>query len=675
MTRNGGSSFDWLVRARGLLAGDSAAARSLRILVVLLVALLGLEFWTLSTVTSPSVSGRQLSYSGLLQDADRSLLLSAVFLQEDQYVQGRLCSTAAQNGVCKGSAQAYYTALDRTSGSLALHDALAAKGVAVSNDPQSFKSALRFLMTFLLPLLILVVGFGIIFVSRTGQSSISDVIGFGRVRKRSGERVSTGVTFRDVAGADEAVAELAEVRDYLRAPDRYSEMGALPPKGVLLLGPPGCGKTLLARAVAGESEVPFFSMSGAEFVESLVGVGAARVRDLFRQAQENAPAIIFIDELDAAARRRNVGGGSGGADEREQTLNQMLVAMDGFEISSGIVVIGATNRPDILDPALMRPGRFDRHITVDEPDVNGRRAILELHAGRRRLAGDVDFDLLAHRTPGFTGADLNNVVNEAALLAVRGSRDEVSMAHLLEAVQRVIAGPQRSGHLMSEEERQRLAYHESGHAVVAAALGMAAKVHRVSIVARGRGLAQAQVGQRSDRVLFTRRELLDEMTMAMGGSAAEELLFHDASTAAENDIERVTELARQVVGRYGMSEELGPVRYMGKDVDIYLGGESDALVTMAPVTLQEFDREVRNIAEYARQRAGELCAKHRDGLDAMAERLLDIETIEGPPLDSLLKLVPGPVGAGAQTARGAAGNGAGSTRATARRRGPSRAGT
>src|SRR3954471_9355497 len=368
-------------------------------------------------------------------------------------------------------------------------------GTRVSVDEQTAKQSVKAIATFLLPLMILANLFALLFVgSRAGGSALRDVETFGTVGKgkRPGE-AAPRVTFADVAGSDEAVEELREVVDYLRDPSRYASVGAVPPKGVLLFGPPGCGKTLLARAVAGEAGVAFFSVAGAEFVESLVGVGAARVRDLFAKVRAAAPAIVFIDELDAAARRRGVGGSSGGSDEREQTLNQLLVEIDGFDVASGLVVVGATNRPDILDPALLRPGRFDRHVTVDQPDHEGRARILELHATGKPVAPEVDFSAVARRTPGFTGADLANVVNEAALLSVREKRSAIEPDLLEEAVQRVLHGPRRRGRVLSEAERRRAAVHESGHAITAAALGKADDLHRVTILARGRGLGLASM--------------------------------------------------------------------------------------------------------------------------------------------------------------------------------------
>jgi cell division protease FtsH len=512
-----------------------------------------------------------------------------------------------------------------------------ASGAEVSVDTQATKQAVRAVSTFLLPLMILANLFALLFsAGRGGGGGIGDVQMFGTIKKGQASKGQTTVTFDMVAGAQEALIELKEVRDYLQNPAKYRELGATPPKGVLLVGPPGCGKTLLARAVAGEAGVPFFSVAGAEFVESLVGVGAARVRDLFARVRAVAPAIVFIDELDAAGRKRAGGGGGGGSDEREQTLNQMLVEMDGFDVTKGLVVIGATNRPDILDPALLRPGRFDRHITVDQPDAEGRQAILELHAKRKPLGTEVDFAYLAKRTPGFSGADLANVVNEAALLTIRQGKQTIKMPELEEAIQRVLAGPQRRSRILSDEERNRAAYHESGHAVVAAAAAGHEEIHRVSILARGRGIGLTNVRKETDSLLLTRSELFTDLVTSMGGLASEELVFGEHSTGAEQDLERATDIARDMVGRFGMGTRRR--RLLVRGVDDYLNNETP-LADLSPQTHQEMEAEVDELIADAEKEAGRLLKVHKVILDSLAKKLADEETIEGVALDEILAAI------------------------------------
>ena len=522
-----------------------------------------------------------------------------------------------------------------------LVDALTGAGASVSVDPQTAKAVVRVISQFLLPLLILAAFFGLLFTAgRGGGSGIGDVMQFGSIGKGKSKRGAGGVvTYQDVGGAEEAVLELSEVVDYLKNPDRYEDIGAVPPKGVLLFGPPGCGKTLIARATAGEADVPFFSVAGAEFVESLVGVGAARVRDLFARVRAVAPAIVFIDELDAAGRKRGAGGsGGGGSDEREQTLNQLLVEMDGFEVSAGIVVIGATNRPDILDPALLRPGRFDRHITVEQPDHEGRKEILMLHAKGKPIADDVSFDYIAKRTPGFSGADLANVINEAALLSLRSQKVALETTDLEEAIQRVLHGPKRRGKVLSEEERGRAAYHEAAHALVSAALGRGDDVHRVTVLARSKNVAATGIETEDDSTLLTRYQLTRQLVTAMSGLAAEEMIFGEPSTGSENDLERATEIARDMVARFGMSPRLGRARLLAPDAEVYLGGDT-GIGQLSDPTHTELDAEIGRILEAAELEATRLLEANIDVLHRMAEKLKELETLEGVALHKMLKEV------------------------------------
>ncbi len=645
--------------------------RATRLLLLTLLVLAVAFVWLLRTAVQAEDTGAEISLDRVNRFAANGQIISATLLDEDAQVVGKVCEsrTPAETGTaitppvpadpasrCSGRIVDFRASYPRSDVSTQQLIQNIGANAPVVVDKQTDKAVAKLVVTYLLPLLMLANLFGLILVSKGGDSSIAEVAGFGRMaRKRQRkERSSTGVTFADVAGAEEAVAELREVIDYLTDPARFEAFGAAPPKGVLLFGPPGCGKTLLARATAGESEVPFFSVSGTEFVESLVGVGAARVRDLFRQVREVAPAIVFIDEIDAVGRRRSGEGSTGG--EREQTLNQLLVEVDGFEVTAGVVLMGATNRPDILDPALMRPGRFDRHVTLETPDVHGRKAILELHGRSRPMAPDVDYESLARRTPGFTGADLANVINEAALLTIRAGHangTQIGNTHLGEAILRVLHGPQRRGMILTAEERKRLAFHESGHAIVAAAVGHHADVQRVSILARGKGLANAVVTRDAERVLLTRGEIEAELVIAMGGIAAEELYFAESSTTAQDDLDRASRLAVEMVGLYGMSTRSGRRRLLSVDGGYFYGDP----VRMEPVsgaTLQAFDEEVRRLLDSAEQRASELLAQHRDALGRMAEALEDQETLEGEALAALLaparpevSLWPGPTsGAG-----------------------------
>jgi cell division protease FtsH len=453
------------------------------------------------------------------------------------------------------------------------------------------------------------------------------VMGFGKSRAKALSKDHPRTTFADVAGLDEAVEELQEIKDFLAAPARFEEMGARIPKGVLLFGPPGTGKTLLAKAVAGEAGVPFFSISGSDFVEMFVGVGASRVRDLFEQAKTAAPAIVFVDEIDAVGRHRGAGLG-GGHDEREQTLNQMLVEMDGFDQKTGVILIAATNRPDILDPALLRPGRFDRQIVVDRPDLEGRKSILRVHAEGKPLADGVDLDVIARRTPGFTGADLANLMNEAALLAARHGLALVGMPQLEEAIDRVMAGPERRSRLISEREQRIIAYHEGGHALVSHALPSTDPVHKVSIIPRGRALGYTLTLPTEDKFLVSRNELTDELAMLLGGRTAEELIFADPTTGAQNDIERATTIARQMVMEFGMSDTLGPMRFGKAQGEVFLGRDLGTTPDYSDDVAASIDGEVRRLVESAHAVARSILEANRTVLDRLADELVEHETLE-----------------------------------------------
>jgi cell division protease FtsH len=489
------------------------------------------------------------------------------------------------------------------------------------------------LLTYVLPFVIFLLFW--LFIINQMQGGGSKVMSFGKSRAKRMSVDSPKITFRDVAGVNEAVEELHEIKEFLENPKKFQALGARIPKGVLLYGPPGTGKTLLARAVAGEAGVPFFSISGSDFVEMFVGVGASRVRDLFEQAKQNSPCIIFMDEIDAVGRHRGAGLG-GGHDEREQTLNQLLVEMDGFEMKDNIILIAATNRPDILDPALLRPGRFDRQIVVDRPDRKGRAQILAVHTRGKPLAKDIELDSLAAQTPGFTGADLSNLVNEAALLAARQGQREIGHAHLEEGIMRVIAGPEKKTRVMSEKERRITAFHEMGHAIVAHFLEHTDPVHKISVISRGQALGYTISLPTEDKFLTTRAELSDTMAMTLGGRAAEEIVFDEVTTGASNDLEKVTATAKQMVMRFGMSEKLGP-RVFGHDHgQPFLGREFSSEPDYSDDVAREIDGEIRRVVEEAHRLARHILEAHRDELDLTSEILLRRETIEREEFIQLL---------------------------------------
>ena len=505
-------------------------------------------------------------------------------------------------------------------------------------------SSSNLLLSVILPnvILFLVIGGFMWYMLRQTQSGNNQAISFGRSRARLLSGDKPAVTFNDVAGVEEAKQELTEIVEFLKFPEKFTALGARIPKGVLMVGPPGTGKTLLSKAVAGEAGVPFFSISGSEFVEMFVGVGASRVRDLFDQAKKNSPCIVFVDEIDAVGRQRGAGLG-GGHDEREQTLNQLLVEMDGFETNTHVIVIAATNRPDVLDPALLRPGRFDRHVTLDRPDIRGRRAILEVHARNKPFDGQVDLEVLARQTPGFSGADLSNLINEAAILAARNNKKAIGQLELEEAIARVIAGPERKSRMITEQEKNVIAYHEIGHALVAKSLPNADPVHKVSIISRGMALGWTMQLPTEDRYLVSRSELNDDMAVILGGRVAEELIFGDITSGASDDIGKATKLARRMVTEWGMSEKLGPLTFGHKEELVFLGRDLGEQRNYSEEVAGEIDQEVHRLVDAGYQRAKKILTERRDKLVQLAEYLKTEETIEGWQMDAVINSPDGKV--------------------------------
>lgn len=502
------------------------------------------------------------------------------------------------------------------------------------NESSQFGGLLN-ILTFLLPTLLFV---GVlVFMMRQAQGSNNQALNFGKSRARMFMGNKPTVTFNDVAGVEESKQELAEVVEFLKYPDKFAALGARIPKGVLLIGPPGTGKTLLSKAVAGEAGVPFFSISGSEFVEMFVGVGASRVRDLFEQAKRNSPCIIFIDEIDAVGRQRGAGLG-GSHDEREQTLNQILVEMDGFDSNTNVIVIAATNRPDVLDPALLRPGRFDRQVILDRPDIRGRIAVLEVHSKGKPLEKEVSLETLAKQTPGFSGADLENLVNEAAILAARRNRKTISMSELEEAVDRVIAGPERKSRLITDKEKTITAYHEVGHALVARMLANVDPVHKISIIPRGMAGGYTRVLPSEDRFLGTKSQFEDQIAWGLGGRAAEEVIFNEISSGASNDIEKATEIARRMVTQYGMSRKLGPMSFGTKEEMVFLGREISEQRNYSDEVAYEIDKEVRAIIDVGYARAKKILSDNRNKLIQIAELLITSETLEGQDFEKLFDI-------------------------------------
>ncbi|MDQ3857957.1 MAG: ATP-dependent zinc metalloprotease FtsH [Actinomycetota bacterium] len=586
------------------------------ILIVLLV-------WLASHTLLPNRDEhKKIAYSELINrvEADPELVDNLVFNPKSRSIEAEIGSQKVKTNYPSDESQA------------AFQETLETKGVAFDSKGTG-ESAWWSFLTYLLPF-ILFFGFWIFLMNQV-QGGGSKVMSFGKSRAKRMAPDSPKITFKDVAGVDEAVEELQEIKEFLENPKKFQALGARIPKGVLLYGPPGTGKTLLARSVAGEAGVPFFSISGSDFVEMFVGVGASRVRDLFEQAKQASPCIIFMDEIDAVGRHRGAGLG-GGHDEREQTLNQLLVEMDGFEMKDNIILIAATNRPDILDPALLRPGRFDRQIVVDRPDRNGRRKILEVHTKGKPIDPDIDLDTLAAGTPGFTGADLANLVNEAALLAARRGKKTIAGQELEEGIMRVIAGPEKKTRLLSEHERKVTAYHEMGHALVGHYLPNCDPVHKISIISRGQALGYTISLPAEDKFLTTRSALMDQMAMTLGGRGAEELVFHEVTTGAANDLEKVTQTAKHMIMRYGMSEKLGP-RVLGRNHDMpFLGRDMGAEPDYSEEIAREIDDEIRRVIEEAHERAVQVLRDHIGELHQITELLIERETIDKDQFERLL---------------------------------------
>jgi cell division protease FtsH len=632
---------------------------------------LAVTFFVLLGSIGPSSHGTELPISRVISLAEHKQVATATLLDHDSRVEIALkaptagsvptgttsggttatgtttssseqLNTTSKNAPLATSAKLEYWAAYPVSGAQTqgLLQTLTRSGVVVNVDQQSGKAPRAILVQFLLPILLLVCLFALFMRigadgGAGGIAAFSEFTGKGR---KKGKGKTEAITFADVAGAGEAVAELREIRDYLNDPGRYLNVGAAAPKGVLLVGPPGTGKTLLAKAVAGEADASFFSLSGSDFVESLVGVGAARVRDLFAKARKAAPAIIFIDEFDAAGRKRGAGIGQGN-DEREQTLNALLVEMDGFSGDGGLVVMGATNRPDILDPALLRPGRFDRQVTIDVPDVHGRLEILRLHGGKRPLGADVSLEEIAHQTPGFSGAELANVINEAALLSVRDASHEIDQATLEESIDRVVAGPAKK-HILTREERWLISVHEASHAVVTDALGHTSSTRKLSIVARGRQLGTAaHMLTDRDQVIQTEFDLQRQLIVIVAGTAGERIAFGSLSTGVSDDLHAATSLARSMVTSFGMSPALGPVTIGEKGGEVFLGASLQDLGSVGPSTLDLIDREVERLVGDAEARAGFILDRYWNAVEETANALLEQETLSGVALDAVLSTV------------------------------------
>ena len=591
------------------------------------LAFYALMFFVVWTVADYMSGSHQTAQATALGYSDFTEKVTAGDVDKVVIVQNNI------RGTLKDGTEFTTIAPDAPSNDRDLYTRLSEKGVTISAETPPEPPWWQTLLTSLIPIALLI-GFWF-FIMQQSQMGGGRMMNFGKSRVRLMVSDKKKVTFADVAGADEAKQELEEVVEFLKTPDKFNELGARIPKGVLLFGPPGTGKTLLAKAVAGEAGVQFFTISGSDFVEMFVGVGASRVRDLFEQAKKAAPCIVFIDEIDAVGRQRGAGLG-GGHDEREQTLNQLLVEMDGFASNEGIIIIAATNRPDVLDPALLRPGRFDRQIVVDKPDVRGREAILKVHTKGKPVADDVDLDVLARRTPGFTGADLSNLVNEAALLAARRDKKKITMAEMEEAIERVLAGPERKSHVMTDEEKRLTAYHEGGHTLVGLLLEHADPVHKVTIIPRGRAGGYMLSLPKEDRSYRTRSELIDRIKVALGGRVAEEVVLGEISTGASSDIQQATRIIRSMIMEYGMSDAIGPIAYGEENHQVFLGRDLNRERNYSEEIAGEIDREVRRYIEEAYEACRTIIVENRDKLDLIAKELLERETLSAAELEELM---------------------------------------
>ena len=591
------------------------------------LAFYALMFFVVWTVADYMSGSHQTAQATALGYSDFTEKVTAGDVDKVVIVQNNI------RGTLKDGTEFTTIAPDAPSNDRDLYTRLSEKGGTISAENPPEPPWWQTLLTSLIPIALLI-GFWF-FIMQQSQMGGGRMMNFGKSRVRLMVSDKKKVTFADVAGADEAKQELEEVVEFLKTPDKFNELGARIPKGVLLFGPPGTGKTLLAKAVAGEAGVQFFTISGSDFVEMFVGVGASRVRDLFEQAKKAAPCIVFIDEIDAVGRQRGAGLG-GGHDEREQTLNQLLVEMDGFASNEGIIIIAATNRPDVLDPALLRPGRFDRQIVVDKPDVRGREAILKVHTKGKPVADDVDLDVLARRTPGFTGADLSNLVNEAALLAARRDKKKITMAEMEEAIERVLAGPERKSHVMTDEEKRLTAYHEGGHTLVGLLLEHADPVHKVTIIPRGRAGGYMLSLPKEDRSYRTRSELIDRIKVALGGRVAEEVVLGEISTGASSDIQQATRIIRSMIMEYGMSDAIGPIAYGEENHQVFLGRDLNRERNYSEEIAGEIDREVRRYIEEAYEACRTIIVENRDKLDLIAKELLERETLSAAELEELM---------------------------------------